>query len=171
MVQEEAQEATEATQAPAEGDTVQDTDVDAGERENDAQRPYEDVVKDLAKVRQEAASWRTKFRQAEETLAKAKSPEDYEALAQDLAKVQFDFQKQTWLYTHASSLPGELVESIAWPDDEEGIKAKAKSLAKYAVVHPVEQELHGGLDPRNTRSEENASPGDLAKRYNRRAGR
>lgn len=159
----ESQEATEETQ-------TEETEGAENEEKEEAQpKTYsEDYVR---KLRDEAASWRTKLRETQEILDKAKSPEEYEALQNKLADFQKQYELDQVKAKATKSLPDELINSVTWPDSAEGIEAQAKALASFAESAGVArstEELHGGLDPRSKRATPNESPEQLARRYNKR---
>lgn len=119
------------------------------------------LSKELKKVREEAAENRVNLREAREALTKAKSEDEYNALAQKLEATEKAQLKADLVNKHAQGVPEALRSEIAWPDDEAGIKAKAKSLAQFAVIQG-EGNPSGGLGPRNTGSEESYDPAALA---------
>lgn len=119
------------------------------------------LTKELKKVREEAAENRVNLREAREALTKAKSEEEYNALAQKLEATEKAQLKADLINKHAQDVPEALRSEIAWPDDEAGIKAKAKSLAQFTVIQG-EGNPSGGLGPRNTGGEESYDPSALA---------
>lgn len=117
--------------------------------------------KELKKVRDEAAENRVNLREAREDLSKAKSEDEYNALVQKLADIEKAQAKADLVAKHATQVPEALRNEIAWPDDEAGIKAKAKSLEQFAVI-TGESNPSGGLGPRTTGGEESFDPAQLA---------
>lgn len=104
----------------------------------------------LAKVRKSEAAMRVRLREAEAKLADAKTPEEVEALRQELSE------------TNAAEARALVVENVALkfglPDDlaarlkgstREELEADAKELAKYAPSPEGgnDPDLGGGLDP------------------------
>jgi len=141
---------------------------DGSQEAQEAKTYSEEYVK---KLREENASWRTKLREAQETLEKAKSPEDYEALQSKLATIQKQYELDQVKFKATKGLPESLVDSVTWPDSPEGIEAQAKALAAFAEsvgTIKATEELNGGLDPRSGRSTGQESPEQLARRYNKR---
>lgn len=119
------------------------------------------LTKELKKVRDEAAENRVNLREAREALTKAKSEDEYNALSQKLEAIEKAQAKADLVAKHATQVPEALRNEIAWPDDEAGIKAKAKSLAQFAVI-TGESNPSGGLGPRTTGGEEIFDPAQLA---------
>ena len=119
------------------------------------------LTKELKKVRDEAAENRVNLREAREALGKAKSEDEYNALTQKLEAIEKAQAKADLVSKHATAVPEALRSEIAWPDDEAGIKAKAKSLAQFAVI-TGESNPSGGLGPRTTGGEESFDPAQLA---------
>ena len=119
------------------------------------------LTKELKKVRDEAAENRVNLREAREALTKAKSEDEYNALSQKLEAIEKAQAKADLVAKHATQVPEALRSEIAWPDDEAGIKAKAKSLAQFAVI-TGESNPSGGLGPRTTGGEESFDPAQLA---------
>ena len=165
------QETTGATESAEERDQAQDSQVDENAPEKGSEEPEPKVYDEayVKQLREENASWRKRLRETEDKLKEAKSPEDYDALQQQLADVQAKYDQDTWIAKATRDLPSDLVDATVWPKDEEGIKNLANVLRKHVVVRKEStEELHGGLDPRNERLDENASPAELAARYNKR---
>ena len=119
------------------------------------------LTKELKKVRDEAAENRVNLREAREALTKAKSEDEYNALSQKLEAIEKAQAKADLVAKHATLIPEALRNEIAWPDDEAGIKAKAKSLAQFAVI-TGESNPSGGLGPRTTGGDESFDPAQLA---------
>lgn len=104
--------------------------------------------KELSRVRDEAASRRTQLREAQEALAKAKSPEDIEAATKDLTD-KVNILERTILVNdvaRAHELPAELAARLKG-DTKEELEADAKLLAKFANDVSDPENLSGGLTP------------------------
>ena len=119
------------------------------------------LTKELKKVRDEAAENRVNLREAREALGKAKSEDEYNALTQKLEAIEKAQAKADLVAKHATQVPEALRSEIAWPDDEAGIKAKAKSLAQFAVI-TGDSNPSGGLGYRTTDDGESYDPAKLA---------
>lgn len=168
------QETAGATESAEERNQAQEAQTDGNVREEGSEgsepKTYDETY--VKQLREENASWRKRLRDTEEKLKEAKSPEDYETLQQQLADVQAKYDQDTWIAKATRDLPADLVDATAWPKDEDGINNLANVLRKHVVVRKEStEELHGGLDPRNERLDENASPAELAARYNKRTRR
>lgn len=169
--QETPQELTGATETPAQGAEAQESQGQENAQENGSEEVETFDRAYVEKLRQENADWRTKYREAQDSLSKAKSPEDYQALERKLGEVQHNYERNQWISSATKSLPDDLVTGLVWPDTEDAIKAMASSLAKHVVAHTKSTDnLRGGLDP-SEKPQGNASPGELAARYNKRMRR
>ena len=141
--------------------------------ENNVDSLPEWARKSLNKANTEAASYRTQLREAQEALAKAKSPEDFAKINEQLVAANHKLM----IRDHADGLPKEIVEAewVTWPADENGIKTVAASLralvANQAAQTPPAQggELAGGLNPNTNGLKEDLDPDALAKRFSRRS--
>lgn len=109
----------------------------------------------LKDARAEAAKSRVKNRELREQLAKAKTPEDFQAVADKAA--QLEVELATERAARKYSLPAELVEYLKGSTAEE-LEESAKKLAKFAG--PAAGLGSGGLDP--SKSSAPASPAELA---------
>ncbi|MGV9312595.1 hypothetical protein ACWDR0_10410 [Streptomyces sp. NPDC003691] len=128
------------------------TEAPAGQPEQSGPDGQEDALpewarKELTKVRGEAASYRTRLRDAESRLSEAKSPEEFEtALAEVRAKNSA--LERSLLVTRVIAqfdLPGELADRLRGESAAE-LEADAKALR--ALLAPAAPEaLSGGLDP------------------------
>lgn len=125
--------------------------------------------KELKKARGEAANYRTKLREAEDLLSKAKTPEEYEAAVGQLQEVNARLEREVLVSKVAREfeLPDELAELLKG-DDETALKAHAKTLQKFApATEPGD--LSGGLDPQGDADETGKTdPRALAKKYGAR---
>ncbi|MFG2147349.1 hypothetical protein ACGFRG_24660 [Streptomyces sp. NPDC048696] len=103
--------------------------------------------KELAKVRGEAANYRTRLRDAETKLGSAKGPEEVEAALADLRTQNAALERSILRATVARKyeLPDDLADALHG-EDESALEAHAKVLAKYVPV-PGPQSLGGGLTP------------------------
>ena len=159
----EAQEATQEAVNEQDGtDTQQDAeDAPEGDPEATEDTPSEDDEdaqddgdhdelpewgrKQLQKARKDAANYRRKFAEANEQLAKAISPEDFEAVKADFAaaKLELDTERIANRY----GLPDEMRQVLAGKTTEE-VEAHAKILSKFVPSGGVDiDSLSGGLNP------------------------
>jgi hypothetical protein len=103
--------------------------------------------KELTKVRTEAASYRTRLREAESKLGEAKSPEEFEAALTELKTKNAELERS--LLIGAVVRKYELPEALAARlrgDTTEELEADAKAL--HALLAPAAPEsLGGGLTP------------------------
>lgn len=151
---EPATEAPPAEQTAPEG--TEQEQVPEGEKP--AEEPAADESKDgelpewarneLSRVRGEAASYRTKLRDAESKLENAKTPEEFEAAVTELKNTNADLERSLTVTKVAAEhkLPPELAELLKGNTPEE-LAAHAKALAKFAPAEEVPEHLSGGLDP------------------------
>lgn len=159
---------TPAPEAPKEPAKIETTEAPA---ENADSLP-EWARKSLNKANTEAASYRTQLREAQEALAKAKAPEDFEKIQQALAETQH----RLTIRDHTEGIPKEVVEAewVSWPRDEEGVKKVAAQLRSFVAAQTAGEtpkvggELAGGLNPQSNGKAEELDPAVLAKRYSRR---
>lgn len=130
----------------------------------------EDLEAALAETRREAAGYRTRLREAEERLGKAKTPEEFTAAVQEFQEKHRALEQEltrTKVAT-AHNLPNDLAALLKGETEDE-LKAHAKVLAKYAApaVGVPAGDLGGGLDPSDTTGDlESLTPAELAKRVN-----
>ncbi len=136
---------------------------DKGDKDGDDEHPAEDDLpdwarKELTRVRKEAAAKRTALKEAQEQLANAKTPEEFEA-----AKTEFQSKIDALEYEVAKSkVLRENNIPVEYEDLLDGVPAdkleeKAKKLATLANARAASDEddlddLLGGLDPRNPSS-------------------
>ncbi|MGW6745972.1 hypothetical protein ACWGDX_35440 [Streptomyces sp. NPDC055025] len=122
--------------------------------------------KELTKVRSEAASYRTRLRDAETRLSEAKSPEDFEAALADVKAKNAELEHSLVVGTVARKyeLPDELAARLRGTTPEE-LEADAKALR--ALLAPAAPEsLGGGLNPSDEDDGE-MDPRKLARRTRR----
>ncbi|MER6314616.1 hypothetical protein ABT237_12715 [Streptomyces sp. NPDC001581] len=103
--------------------------------------------KELTKVRGEAASYRTRLRDAETKLNEATSPEQVEAALTELKAQNAELERSILRAAVARryELPVDLADALRG-DDEKALEAHAKVLAKY-VPASLPPSLGGGLTP------------------------
>ncbi len=103
--------------------------------------------KKLTDANAEAASYRTKLREAEAKLSAAKTPEEFDAAVTDLKTVNATLERKLLVTSVAAefSLPPELAEALKG-DDLEALKKHAKTLSKFVTSQDPES-LGGGLTP------------------------
>lgn len=117
-------------------------------------KPAEDELpewarKELTKARGDAASYRTRLREAEAKLAEAKTPEDIEAAVADLKAANADLERQIVVRDVAAkhNLPPALAKRLTGSTPEE-LEADAKELAKLVAPAPTTPSSPaGGLNP------------------------
>lgn len=122
--------------------------------------------KELAKVRGEAAGYRTRLRDAETKLSGAKSPEDFEAALADVKAKNAELEHSLVVATVARKfdLPEALAGRLRGTTPEE-LEADAKAL--QSLITPVTPPaLGGGLDPSDEDDGE-MDPRKLARRTRR----
>ncbi|WP_458338083.1 hypothetical protein [Streptomyces sp. 372A] len=103
--------------------------------------------KELTKVRGEAASYRTRLRDAETQLSGAKTPEEFEAALSEV-KAENTKLERSLLVTKVASkfeLP-ELLADALKGETAEDLEAHAKAL-QGLLAPPAPSSLGGGLDP------------------------
>lgn len=137
-----------------------------GEQSTSAEDELPDWArKELAKVRNEAAGYRTRLRDAETKLSEAKSPEEFEAAVADVKTKNADLERSP-ISTVARQfdLPEALAGRLHGETPEE-LEADAKAL--QALVTPAApSSLAGGLDPSDEDDGE-MDPRKLARRTRR----
>ncbi|RPF45736.1 hypothetical protein EDD96_2300 [Streptomyces sp. Ag109_G2-6] len=122
--------------------------------------------KELAKVRNEAAGYRTRLRDAETKLSGAKSPEEFEAALADVKAKNAELERSLLVSTVARKfdLPEALAGRLRGETPEE-LEADAKAL--QALVTPAAPpSLGGGLNPSDEDDGE-MDPRKLARRTRR----
>lgn len=121
--------------------------------------------KQIKDLRQEAADRRTKAKEAEEKLAKAKTPEEFETAVNELRTANLGLEKALVASQH--NLPEALAARLQGTTREE---LEADATALQALVNitppPTADNLSGGLDP-NSDDDGESNPLALAKRANR----
>ena len=130
-------EPTEGTEAEPEKD-------ETGEPELD----LDGAKKALTKARNEAGKYRTRLREAEDKLSKAKTPEEFEAAVTELRDTNAKLERDLLVERVArkAALPEELAELLQGSTEAE-LQAHAKKLAKYVTMAGVPGDVRGGLDP------------------------
>lgn len=131
----------------------------------------------VKQLRDESASYRTKLREAEDRLKEAKTPEEVEAIRQEMAKEREEEDKAAAERQHALlvenvaltyKLPPKLAKKLSGTTREE-LEADAKELAEFAPKADDDEDidLEGGLSPRNRDSDPD-DPAALARKYRKR---
>ncbi|MYT31741.1 MULTISPECIES: hypothetical protein [unclassified Streptomyces] len=122
--------------------------------------------KELTKVRGEAASYRTRLRDAEAKLSEAKSPEEFEAALNELqaknAELEHSLTASSVARKH--NLPDELAARLRGSTVEE-LEADARALA-VLLAPKTPESLGGGLSPSDDDDGE-MDPRKLARRFRR----
>lgn len=116
---------------------------------------HEDALKELARVRQEAASRRTELRDVQAKLASAKTPEEFAAVQGEVATLSRQILVRD--VADDAGLPKDLREVLKG-DTEEELKAHAAILKKYIPQQdaPPPPSLGGGLDPSDSDDDEDS---------------
>ena len=117
-------------QQQVEGQEEQQQEPQAGAEE--AALP-EWAKKKISDLNAENANWRTKFREAEQKLASAKTPEEFAAAQADFAKQRTDLERALVIAT--AGIPEELQEFVQGTTKEE-LEASAAKLAKFVKEPP-----------------------------------
>lgn len=122
---------------------------------------------ELTRVRGEAANWRTKLREAQDNLAKAKTPEEFEAATTELQTKVTDLEGAMLRSSVARehNLPDELAARLRGTNEAE-LKADAKLLQKFSAAHDPAT-LDGGLTP-DSGDDGEMDPHKLARQSRRR---
>ncbi|MEU5433828.1 hypothetical protein AB0G73_10665 [Streptomyces sp. NPDC020719] len=150
-------------QPPADGKTPQHDELPAGTAEDELP---EWARKELTKVRSEAASYRTRLRDAETKLSDAKSPEEFEAALAEITTKNAELEHSLTVSKVARryDLPDVLAARLHGATVEE-LEADAKTL--QALLTPKTPEsLGGGLTP-SDEDEGEMDPRALARRSRR----
>ncbi|MEU3709003.1 hypothetical protein [Streptomyces catenulae] len=160
---------TPATETPAPGETTEPS----GE-EQPADTPGENpegalpewARKELTKVRGEAASYRTRLRDAEEKLSEAKSPEEFEAALAEVKTKNAELERSVLVGSVARrfELPDEFASRLRG-DTAEELEADAKAL-RSLLAPTAPAALAGGLNPSDEDDGE-MDPRALARRSRR----
>lgn len=124
-----------------------------GETESTEEKPAEEGVppevlrKKLTDANAEAANYRTKLREAEARLSKAKTVEEYEAATAELRGQVETLERQILLSSVAAKyeLPAPLAKRLSGATEAE-LEADAKELQKL-IAPPAPESLSGGLSP------------------------
>lgn len=111
----------------------------------------------ISKANSEAANYRTKLREAEQTLANAKTPEDIAAATAALKASNVELERKLLVTTVAAKhkLPPVLAASLRG-DTEAELEAHATELAKFVPSEEREvdpNDLSGGLTPGGSSTE------------------
>jgi predicted nucleic acid-binding Zn-ribbon protein len=128
-----------------------------------------ELAKALQKTRKEAASYRTKLRDAEDKLSKAKTPEEYETAVEELRSTNSKLEHSLLVAKVATKygLPEDLASRLSG-DDQKALEEDAKSLQKYAKKS-AETTGKGGLSPDDEKDPlAGLGPRELAKKYGSR---
>ncbi|MGW0705094.1 hypothetical protein ACWD4G_03800 [Streptomyces sp. NPDC002643] len=123
--------------------------------------------KELAKVRGEAAGYRTRLRDAETKLSGAKSPEEVEAAIAEVKAKNAELEHSLVVASVARKydLPEELAGRLRGTTPEE-LEADAKAL--QALITPAAPPaLGGGLTPSDDEDDGEMDPRKLARRTRR----
>lgn len=133
------------------------------EGDNDDALP-EWAKKKISDLNAESASWRTKFRDAEQKLANAKTPEDFAAAAAEFATQRTALERE--LVIAKAGLPEELHEFVTGTTQEE-LETSAAKLAKFVKPEPKQPapkgDLNGGLNKRDDDDSGNAVAASVAR--------
>ncbi|WP_431980787.1 hypothetical protein [Streptomyces qinglanensis] len=137
---------------PEDGDGSAET-----EGTDDGQELDADALRaELKAVRAEAAKYRTKARETAEAMKAAKTPEEFQAVADRAAELETDLHRERLVRRY--NLPDALAARISGEDDD-AREADAKALAE--LFHGRGDGVgRGGLDPSAT--PESQDPGELA---------
>lgn len=153
QVEEQAQEAPETErpdETPEEQAKESQDDADADEADDgDHEELPEWAKKQLKRARTEAANYRRQVRDAEERLSSATSPEEFQAVKDELAQARLELETERIASRH--HLPDELRQVLKGSTPDE-IEAHAEILAKYvgsghSGIDP--DDVSGGLNPSN----------------------
>ncbi|MFE0771974.1 hypothetical protein [Streptomyces sp. NPDC058861] len=123
--------------------------------------------KELAKVRGEAAGYRTRLRNAETALSEAKSPEQFEAALAEVKQQNAALERSLVVASVARKydLPEALAGRLHGATPEE-LEADAKAL-QALVVPAAPLALGGGLTPSDDEDDGEMDPRKLARRTRR----
>ncbi|MEU7186427.1 hypothetical protein [Streptomyces sp. NPDC045369] len=142
-VPSDAPEGQEQAPEPEGGEDGQELDADA-------------LRAELKTVRAEAARYRTKARETAEALKAAKTPEEFQAVADRAAELETDLHRERLARRY--HLPDALAVRISG-EDEDAREADAKALAE--IFHAQGGGMgRGGLDP--SAKAESSDPAELA---------
>ncbi|MEU7030055.1 hypothetical protein AB0A60_25660 [Streptomyces sp. NPDC046275] len=123
--------------------------------------------KELAKVRGEAAGYRTRLRDAETKLGEAKSPEEFEAALAEVKQKNAELEHSLVAASVARKydLPEALAGRLRGATPEE-LEADAKALQAF-VTPAAPPSLGGGLTPSDDEDDGEMDPRKLARRTRR----
>ncbi|MEU9795058.1 hypothetical protein AB0E27_31485 [Streptomyces sparsogenes] len=144
----EEKPAEETPQTPPGGETPQSDDAGSTEEKPAEETvPAEVLRKELTGARAEAANYRTKLRETEAKLSKAKTVEEFEAATSELRGQIEALERQILIGTVAAKyeLPPTLAKRLTGATEAE-LEADAKELQKL-VAPAAPESLGGGLDP------------------------
>lgn len=138
----------ETPPAGTEDEQTPDPETPSGDEPEAPKLSHDDALAALARARQEAANYRVKLREAEQKLADAKTPEEFEAARNELIESNRTLERELLVERAANKhgLPSELRELLKG-DTADELDAHAKSLAKYVVSSGEPDTLSGGLTP------------------------
>lgn len=151
----ETEETTEETSEETVEETTEEQESETEETEEeetteDGGLDLDGAKAALAKVRKSEAAMRVRLRDAEAKLKEAKTPEEFEALREQVAKDNAEEARSLLVENVAlkHGLPDDLASALKGETREE-LEAHAKVLAKYApsAEGGDDPELGGGLDP------------------------
>jgi hypothetical protein len=166
----------EQTAAPEENPTTESQDGQSGE--GDGEQSLEALPswarEELTRVRNEAAARRVELKTVREELAKAKSPEEYQAAIDGYEKriAELEFTATRDAVAREFNLPPVLADLLKG-EDADALKAHAKELAAFAPKEestspaPNLNDLSGGLRP-NQGGGDDIDPAEVVKRIRRR---
>ncbi|KUN08596.1 hypothetical protein AQI95_09590 [Streptomyces yokosukanensis] len=122
--------------------------------------------KELTKVRGEAASYRTRLRDAESKLSEAKSPEEFEAALAEVKAKDAELERSVLVGSVARrfELPDDLASRLRGETPEE-LESDAKAL-QMLLAPKAPPSLGGGLNPSDEDDGE-MDPRKLARRTRR----
>lgn len=162
------QEGADDADTEAGDEQEQEQEQEGGEEESEESESESELPErtrtELRRLRAENANWRTKLRETQDALGKAKTPEEFEAATSELNSKIAELERRIVVDSVAKQfgLPDELA-AVLQGDDEAALKAHAKTLAKF-VTAPGAGEPGGGLNP-NDGDDGVTDPGELARRH------
>ncbi|ROR95510.1 hypothetical protein EDD28_0066 [Salana multivorans] len=126
-----------------------ETDPQGGQEPDPLSELPEWAQKEIKDLRTEAASRRTKLREAQEALSKAKTPEEFEAATSELAAQIADLEDAILRRSVADEhgLPADLADLLPKGADKAQVEAAAKALARYVPSARTPLEPRGGISP------------------------
>lgn len=166
MPEETPNEETPSEEAPP-GQTPDDKVGSGGQSTSPEDELPDWVRKELAKVRNEAAGYRTRLRDAETKLSEAKSPEEFDAALAEVKTKNAELERSVLVTTVARKfdLPEELAGRLRGATPEE-LEADAKAL-QVLLAPAAPPSLGGGLDPSEGDDDGEMDPRKLARRTRR----